>query len=197
MARLVSRCPSTVCRWRIQPAGTPRLERPCPRCDARRPFESSDRFRVNANGRRLDAWLIYRCVRCGARWNQPVLERASVASVDRELLDRLFANDRELARRFAAPIHGSNVSVSVERPPHPRGPFSVELAVPQTVSLRLDRLLAAELGLSRRELARQVDEGRVRVVPGGKRSLRRALRDGTRVHVDAGVCATRAQRDGG
>ena len=43
---------------------------------ARRPFISSDRFRVNANKQRLDVWLIYRCGCCEQPWNLAVHERA-------------------------------------------------------------------------------------------------------------------------
>ena len=61
--------------WRVVAQSTPRILRRCARCDQVRPFRSSDRFRVNANGRKLDVWLVYRCDACGVSWNRTLLER--------------------------------------------------------------------------------------------------------------------------
>jgi hypothetical protein len=47
----------------------------CSRCSGARPFRSSGLFRLNANGKRLDAWLIYRCAACDNAWNRTIFER--------------------------------------------------------------------------------------------------------------------------
>src|SRR5687767_7347001 len=83
--------------WTVLPLATPRVLRRCPRCDQERPFASSDAFRVNANGRRLDAWLIYRCVACDTTWNCTILSRVTPEEIGAARLDALHTNDRAAA----------------------------------------------------------------------------------------------------
>ena len=88
-------------QWTIVPRTPPQPWLACSRCGEAKPFRSSDKIRVNANGKRLDAWLIYRCTSCDNTWNRPVLERRHVGSVDPLVLTSLQANDPTLARRLA------------------------------------------------------------------------------------------------
>lgn len=159
-------------RWRIVPLRTPRVLRRCARCDVVRPFQSSDRFRINANGRKLDVWLVYRCGHSGISWNRTVLERRTPEEIG-ELLPRYESNDADLAWRHAFDTGGldveSEVPVRVERTGIVSG--RIVLEVPWPVPLRLDRLLAAQLGISRGGLADRVD----------RRALRRPVRDGMTV----------------
>ena len=60
--------------WMIKPVKPPAVRRQCPGC-GKDLYESTGRFRVNANGNRLDVWLIYRCMQCGKSWNMEILER--------------------------------------------------------------------------------------------------------------------------
>jgi hypothetical protein len=71
----------------------------------------------------------------------------------------------------------------VERPPLVRGALRVRLTVPWPCGVRLDRLLAAELGCARAEIARRVRDGSIAIDPGGERALRRPPRDGTRLRL--------------
>jgi acetyl esterase/lipase len=77
----------------VLPVRTPHVIRTCPRCNTRRAFASSDRFRVNASGRRLDVWLIYRCAYCDVTWNLTVVERSTPESIGAEV----FVPDYRLA----------------------------------------------------------------------------------------------------
>ena len=54
-------------------------------------------------------------------------------------------------------------------------------AVPQATGLRVDRLLATELRLSRSRIRNLQDRGDLAVSPAGSRRLRMAVRDGMRV----------------
>ncbi|RVC12935.1 DUF1062 domain-containing protein, partial [Mesorhizobium sp. M7A.F.Ca.AU.001.01.1.1] len=47
--------------WAIAPQTAPRPLINCNRCGTVRAYCSSGKFRVNANGKRIDVWLIYRC----------------------------------------------------------------------------------------------------------------------------------------
>lgn len=161
--------PAPSVTWRIVPVRTPRVVRACPRCGGPRPFASSDRFRVNASGRRLDVWLIYRCAECDFTWNLTVLERATPEAIGFPRLDAFLRNDAaaawscafdaSLLRRAGARVEAST-PVQVEREALPAGRVTVRLALPFPVRLRLDRLLAQELGVARSRLACLVAETR-------------------------------------
>ena len=87
--------------WTIVPQKPPQPLLHCNRCNGTKSFRTSDKIRVNANGKRVDAWLIYKCTWCDSTWNRPVLERRHVRSIDPLLLMALRANDPKLARRMA------------------------------------------------------------------------------------------------
>ena len=78
--------------WWVVPTCLPLVRRHCPACSAGR-FRASGRFRVNANHKLLDAWLLVLCTGCGDTAKLTVLERAPVRSVRPALLDRLHGND--------------------------------------------------------------------------------------------------------
>jgi hypothetical protein len=102
--------------WSVKALNSPYIVRRCSRCDSDR-FLSSEKFRVNANGSRLDAWLIYKCARCGATLNIEVISRADVKKIDPALYLGLMENDRELALAVGqdrALICGNGVQLDYE-----------------------------------------------------------------------------------
>lgn len=192
--------------WTLVPQKAPQPWLPCSRCDDARPFESSQSFRVNANGKRLDVWLIYNCTACGNTWNRPLLKRRPVRSIDPELLAGLRTNDPILATRLAFDVGDLRPRLGrVEEFPDvlvrkdvlfegSREPQRLEitfvLAAP--VGLRLDRMLAAELGLTRNRLHRLQEEGRFAGPTRGNRWLRKAPQDGLRLAFDLSKESDRA-----
>lgn len=87
-------------RWIVTPQRLPAVIRRCPKCGQKTEFENSGRFQINANGRLLDVWLIYRCQVCETSWNMAVYERVDPKSIDREEYEGFLRNDRELAVRY-------------------------------------------------------------------------------------------------
>ncbi|TGU69154.1 DUF1062 domain-containing protein, partial [Mesorhizobium sp. M00.F.Ca.ET.186.01.1.1] len=122
--------------------------------------------RVNANGKRIDVWLIYRCVDCDNSWNFGIFERCNRRDIEPALLAALESNDPELARRHAFDIVALRDQVGrVEEFPDAavrkqviggmkQGATALELrlGLEVPISLRLDRLLASEFGISRSRL---------------------------------------------
>jgi hypothetical protein len=170
----------------------------CSRCRDPRPFRSSGRIRVNANGRRIDAWLIYRCTGCDATWNRPIVERREVASLDRPFLQSLQSNDAILARalaldtsalrRWTDRVQECDEVQIVKRVLEPNRMLplerlEIECRVPHPIALRADRLLANELRLSRNAVQRMARTAKIRTVPAGA-DLRRPVRDGMRIIFD-------------
>jgi len=140
--------------WTLHALETPRVPRRCPRCDAPRRFVSSGKFRLNAQKRRIDVWLVYLCPECDDRWNAPIVERAAPEEIRGYALYQ--DNDPAAARSCAFSVPGADLAVPwrVEREPQSL-PLTVELRLADRMHVRLDRLLAAELGISRAEIARR------------------------------------------
>lgn len=170
--------PAPCVTWRILPLRTPHVVRACPRCGGPRPFASSDRFRVNASGRKLDVWLVYRCAACDFTWNLTVVERATPEKIGAARLAAYHRNDPALAwscafdatlLRRAGVRLDAPPPVRVERDPLPAGAATVRLELPYPVQVRLDRLLAQELAVPRSRVPDLVD---------ATRALRRTVFDG-------------------
>jgi hypothetical protein len=182
-------------RWTITPEITPQPWRPCSRCGEPRPFRCSGKFRLNASGKRLDAWLIYKCTDCDETWNRTVIERRTARDLESAMLAAFEANDPALVKRFAFDVAAlrrsshrvaefGEVEVRKEllcgtRDASTATLLEISLVVPIQVSLRLDRLLATELRLSRSRIAALADAGRLRA----DAALGKAVRDGSRIEV--------------
>lgn len=82
----------------LQVSNLPRFVKPCPRCKHAY-YENSGSFRVNANGKRLDIWLICRCEHCKTIWNLSICERVDRTALAAECLSGYFANDISLILR--------------------------------------------------------------------------------------------------
>ncbi|MFG3256294.1 DUF1062 domain-containing protein [Streptomyces sp. NPDC048172] len=74
------------------PTCLPAVLRRCHACASGR-FRASGKFRVNANGKLLDVWLLARCAGCGTTAKFTVMERVNVRAVPPGLLDRLHHDD--------------------------------------------------------------------------------------------------------
>ncbi len=162
-----------------------------------RSYKSSDRIRVNANGKLVDAWLIYKCTSCDNTWNRPILERRPVKSIDPLLLASLTANDATLAGHLAFDVEGLKrwaphldhaadtvvakdvLSGSLLQP----GELQILCSVPHPVALRLDRLLAEELQISRSRIQALGKSGALEIHPGASRILRKPVHDGTKLRL--------------
>jgi hypothetical protein len=83
------------------PSESFRIVRRCPRCRAPQRFDCTGKFRVNANRKLIDVWLLFACHRCGATAKLTVVERVPVSRVGRSRLRAFQANDPELVRSVA------------------------------------------------------------------------------------------------
>lgn len=188
-------------QWTIIPASAPEPWLNCNRCRGTTPFRTSGKIRLNANGKRVDAWLIYKCTSCDNTWNRPILERRHVSTIDPHLLASLQENDPELSRRLAFDAHSLARKLKVEHidevivrkeivseSTRPARRLEIVCVVPETTGLRVDRLLSTELRLSRSRIQSMQNAGHLAVCPYG---LRRPLRNGLEVTIEL-----RGVRDG-
>jgi hypothetical protein len=174
--------PTTI--WRLRPLAIPVWPVACTGCAS--PFlESTGRFRVNANGRLHDVWLIYRCPHCHARRKRELHRRARAEALG-AALEVYRADDPALAEAVAFAFASDRpLPHAVERPPLPeRGTLEVTIEQPRFCAVRWDRLLAAQLGWSRARVHAAWRAGAVRVEPPCR--PRQPVRDGQRLRVRLG-----------
>jgi hypothetical protein len=174
-------------RWRIDATTPPCPHRHCTTCGTTRPFRSSGKVRLNANGRRLDAWLIYKCAVCDRTWNRPVLERAARAGIADADLAAMQASDPAWVRAQAFDLtalrrHCDRIDGAAATALHrtidgdARGPWSelrLVIEASEPAGDRLDRLLARELGLVRTVLHDMARAGALTARQDVRRVLRR------------------------
>ncbi|MBB3590937.1 hypothetical protein FHX08_001281 [Rhizobium sp. BK529] len=169
-----------------------------------RAFQSSGKTRLNANGRKLDAWLIYKCLTCDKTWNRPLFERQNVRDIDPATLEALQSNDVEWIRMESFNLDALkrksqridefpefDIARQVMREAVGWTRLEIELLVPLPASIRLDRLLACELKFSRTRLQTLHEKGLLQVSPDRADILRRRIRSGTEVTIDLATTADR------
>jgi len=182
-------------RWTLVPREYPRPVFACATCGDDRPFQPSGKIRLNANGKRLDAWLIYKCAACDRTWNRPIFERRLASDIPADDLAALRAGDPAYVRRLAFDLEvlrrktsvieqSDDIWVEKTTLAAPVGWSALDIAfmLPEPVGLRLDRLLAVELGLTRSRIATLDAAGRL--VLGQGASLKRPPREGLCVSLD-------------
>ncbi|MFE2531298.1 DUF1062 domain-containing protein [Streptomyces sp. NPDC059371] len=158
--------------WVVMPTCLPTVLRRCHACASER-FRANGKFRVNANHKLLDAWLLVLCAGCGDTAKLTILERAHVRSVRPELLDRMHANDPGLAaellqdpvvrrrNRIALDWDGAWRLDTGGSDHLGREVIDVSVRFAARIPLRPMRLIADGCGLSRAEVERLMDEGKV------------------------------------
>lgn len=199
-------CNSLRVRWTIIPQTAPQPWIACSGCGGLRAFRSSGKIRLNANGRRLDAWLIYKCLTCEKTWNRPIFERQTVRDINPVVLEALQSNDphwirtetfnlealrRKSQRVDEFPEFEISKEILHETPDWTR--LELELMAPLPVSIRLDRLLASELPISRSRLQSLHEGGTLRINPDRADILRRRIKSGTLVTIDLSSKTEREQ----
>ena len=163
--------PHTVLRWVVRRTRLPLLSLRCVACRSESATAGEGRFRVNANGKLLDVWLLVRCLSCDRTTNLTVHERAPVRSFDPGELDGYYANDPELvASRLLDPLlaHRNRFTLDwtgawrLDTPrawPEDAWPVQAEVVFADPVPVRPERLIAQGLGLTRNEVLRRIKCG--------------------------------------
>lgn len=181
--------------WNMIPKSAPPVGRNCSGCGRKTGFMNSGNFRVNANGSRIDVWLIYRCEKCGTSWNMDIYARTPLTAIDKGQYESFLKNDREAALAFGcrkdilsrnkAEVLWEQMEYEVEmKTQEDAGPEKEESNRKRNcvagrfitirnrygISLRLDKFLSRLLGCSRKDIAQMEKEGKLSVVLGGRDS---------------------------
>ncbi|TMU94734.1 DUF1062 domain-containing protein [Streptomyces sp. DASNCL29] len=155
--------------WVVMPTCLPLVRRRCHACASER-FRANGKFRVNANHKLIDAWLLVLCTGCGETAKLTVFERMNVRSVRPELLDRLHDNDLGLTaellqdpvvrRRNRIALDWNNAwRLDTGGSDHlDREVADVSVSFAARIPVRPVRLIAEGFGLSRAEVERLITE---------------------------------------
>ncbi|WP_328650089.1 DUF1062 domain-containing protein [Micromonospora sp. NBC_00330] len=158
--------------WAVVPTCLPIVRRRCHACASQR-LRASGKFRVNANHKILDVWLLALCTVCAETAKLTVLERMTVRSIPPELLDRLHANDPGLTAELLqdpAVQHRNRFVLDWDNAWRLDTGGSeyldldvIDVAVRNAarIPVRPTRLIAEGCGLSRGEVDRLIAEGKV------------------------------------
>ncbi|MER6443829.1 DUF1062 domain-containing protein [Streptomyces venezuelae] len=158
--------------WVVMPTCLPLVRRRCHVC-ASESFRTSGKFRVNANHKLIDVWLLALCTACGDTTKLTVMERRNVRSVRPELLDRLHDNDPGLAAELLQdPVVRRRNRIALDwddawrldtgGTDHlDREAIDVSVLFAARIPVRPVRLIAEGCGLSRAEVERLITEGRI------------------------------------
>lgn len=154
--------------WSVQPQSAPAVLRYCKKCGRKTEFFCSGQFRVNAQRRRLDVWLIYKCASCSTTWNLEIYSRVSPQSLPKELLDGFHRNSEALAARYAADMSLLQKAGAEVKPPQyiiEGKTFSAREAVELTIDcayplpVKVSSLVREKLHLTNKEYTELVKSG--------------------------------------
>ncbi|MEQ4303453.1 DUF1062 domain-containing protein [Plantactinospora sp. B6F1] len=160
--------PHIVLPWVVRRTRLPLLSLRCVNCRSESATTGEGRFRVNANSKLLDVWLLVRCVACDRTRKLTVHERTPVSSFDPAELRGYRVNDPELVaswlldpllarrNRFTLDWTGAWRLDTPSAWLDAAWPVQVQVVFEDPVPVRPERLIAQGLGLSRNQVLRRV-----------------------------------------
>lgn len=165
----------------LQLNSLPRFIKTCTRCHS--PFyENGGRFRVNANGKRLDIWLVCRCELCKSTWNLSVYDRIGRAALNREDFLGYLANDHALILRHvfdpaflqknhaSLDLEGMDISASGDIPSEGDAAHVV-VRLTQPMPLSVGRGISLALGISLSRVRRMQKDGMLQISSDLKKAI--------------------------
>lgn len=151
--------------------------RSCPKCGRKTHFKNTKKFRVNANGNKLDIWLIYQCEECKHTLNLAIYERQKVSTIPREEYRRFLDNDGQLAEKYGKNMQlfrKSKADIDVDRINYEfvklhetlessdcGEQMVITINNPYQLKLRPEKQIAEVLGLSRSQVKNLLERGEI------------------------------------
>ena len=165
--------------YEIVPTDSLSVIRNCSGCGKKSYFTNTKKFRVNANGNRLDVWLIYQCEKCKHTYNLAIYERAKVSSLSKNEYQRFLSNDEQLAEMYGrnyqlfkknkAEIDLEAVNYQITRlrgipdSKNYRHPVEIMIHNPCGLKIRPEKQIAEVLSLLRSQVKKMMELGDITV----------------------------------
>ncbi len=153
--------------------------RNCASCGKKTYFKNTERFRVNANGNKLDVWLIYQCEKCKHTFNLTVYERQKPTVIPTKEYRGFLDNDEQLAKkcgrdlqlfkRNKAEVDFQNVNYSIEKIEEEVDESKsiqqvlVIIRNPYGLKIRPEKQIAEVLDLSRSQVNKYLEKEEIRI----------------------------------
>jgi hypothetical protein len=155
---------------------TPYIKRNCSKCKTNTKFYCSEKFRVNANQKIVDIWLIYNCTHCEGTWNYPILSRVNINKIDSKLIQKFMNNDKETIWYYAFQINKlrklcNDVITEIryelrkEKLDSRTNEVTIRLCCKYNFGLRIDKIIAEILGISRSKVNKLSQNGTILLNP--------------------------------
>ena len=157
--------------------------RGCSGCGKKTHFTNTKKFRVNANGNKLDVWLIYQCEKCRHTFNLSIYERQKPSSIPKEEYQRFLSNDEQLAEAYGKNIQlfkknkaevdyegldydyviQAELNSSPDEAAESASSDQIMLTIhnPYGLKIRPEKQIAEVLGLSRSQIQKRIQEGNI------------------------------------
>lgn len=151
---------NTPVTWNIQYCDLPTVIRYCKKCGKKSEYICSGEFRINAQQKTLDIWLIYKCAHCNTTWNSTIYSRVSPQKLGTDLLERFHCNDKNLATQYAMDIsllqrNGSEVKIPayqvIGEEISLKKPVIIKIQSQYILPLKVSSILRTKLCISQRE----------------------------------------------
>lgn len=151
--------------------------RGCPKCGRKTYFKNTKKFRVNANGNKLDVWLIYQCEECKHTLNLAIYEWQRVSYIPKEEYQCFQENNEQLAETYGKTVllfRKNKADIDLEKINYDfvkvneaveHGNFADQIVItinnPYQLKIRPEKQIAEALGLSRSRVKNLLEEGRI------------------------------------
>ena len=159
--------------WDVQYLSLLPVLRYCKKCGKKSVFICSGQFRVNAQRRCLDIWLIYKCLSCDTTWNATIYSRVSPQSLPTDLLDDFYKSNEELVEHYAMTgdfLRGNGVEVGLPSYSVVGNNFSLDETVELEIkskyscSMKVSSIVREKLNLSQKKYLQLILNGRIKSI---------------------------------
>lgn len=149
----------------------------CPKCGQKTYFKNTKKFRVNANGNKLDVWLIYQCEECKYTLNLSIYERQKVSSIPKDEYQRFLDNEQQLVEMYGRNMllfQKNRMDIAIERLDYDfvklretvedsdsQGQLVVAIHNPYGLKIRPEKQIAQALGLSRGQVKSLLEKSQI------------------------------------
>lgn len=160
--------------WEVQSLSLLPVLKYCKKCGRKNRFACSRQFRVNAQHRYLDIWLIYKCCDCNTTWNATVYSRISPQAIKPQLLDGFYKNDNKLVEKYAMDsqfLQENGVEVGLPQYSVIGDCFSLnetvqlEIKSKYSLSVKVSSIVRNKLLLSEKEYLQLITSGKIKSFP--------------------------------
>lgn len=184
--------------WEIKTTKVPKIKKHCSKCGEDTDFLNSYKFRVNANGKNLDIWMIFNCIHCKTSYNLTLFERIKPSTLDNDVLEAftqnsetkieevavqsLFYTKNKVAYYYdddAYQIEGHTTDLL-------KNNYCITLHMKNEVPIRMDKFLCTTMKLSRSALKQHVESKKIRFESEVKPN-KHMIRDGMKFYINASI----------